>query len=233
MEWGLAGMWDLALAPPEGAEPIVRQRRRSRLPDVSSLKDAMSAAEAASSFLELRQSPGYDIRAYFAANRGQGPASFGELAASLGTRVAQRTAMAQRAFVAVRDEPPEVDEEDTDGTLGDRINVAATDSLMSFLTRTLHMSLEDNVRHSVNHTCSRLVTRDVTKMLTASLTSTLVAALLQKLPEPYLDTATRVLNKVLTPTLTQSVSLAVAHSISRFPQDDYFCYFCKTKQVRN
>jgi hypothetical protein len=117
------------------------------------------------------------------------------------------------------------------GLLCERCTITVVDSGEEQVFHALNLALEDNLRHALNGTCARYLTRDLTKSLTVSLTDSLVGAILKSASDPYVHMATRILTHSLSPSIAHSVSAVATKSLSRKPQDDYFCFYCKTKDV--
>ena len=51
------------------------------------------------------------------------------------------------------------------------------------------------------------------------------------LHKPIVDTASRILVHSLTPSLTLSLAPIITHALTRSPHEDYYCYYCETKQA--
>lgn len=117
------------------------------------------------------------------------------------------------------------------GPLGDRVVEATTDSGSEVLFHALSQALGSNLMHSLNTTCTRKLTRSMTELLTVKLTDSLGGALLGSVSDPYVDVATRLLVHGLVPSLSVATATTVTKAMSRHPQEDYFCWYCKERQV--
>lgn len=149
--------------------------------------------------------------------------------AELGTETKSRTYLQTRheVWAESRGVPKAKDK----GPLATRVAIALADSGQEHLTHALTLALQDNLKHVMNSTCSRKLTRKLTASLTVSLTDSLVELMLNSITDIYVDTAHRILVHTTLPALTHSVAAVVVKAMSRHPQEDYFCYYCKNKQI--
>ena len=117
------------------------------------------------------------------------------------------------------------------GPLCDRIAMTVADSGQEQLTHGLRAALADNLKHNLNDTTVRKVTREMTRTMTVSLVDSLSDRILREAGDPYVDMAMRALVHMNLSPLTHSLSAIISKSLSRHPQEDYFCWFCLKREL--
>ena len=136
-----------------------------------------------------------------------------------------------RSVSAVRAELRAKPAKSKKGPLAERVGIGVADSGGEAVAQSLRLAISDNLKHAVNQTVSMKLTRKLTATLTVSLTDSLVKLLMNSITAPYVDTSHRILVHTLLPALTHSLSAVIVKSMSRHPQEDYFCYYCKHKKI--
>jgi hypothetical protein len=95
----------------------------------------------------------------------------------------------------------------------------------------LESSLASSIRQETNRSVSRGLMQSLTATLTESLSHSLIGFLTETLSRSITREGTRSINSWLVPALSLELAIIVRRAITRSPQSDYFCHFCKTHSV--
>jgi len=116
------------------------------------------------------------------------------------------------------------------GPVAERALVLLTDSMYQSLKHSIGFSLTTNLQQALNQTVIWQAQSALSAPLTKALINSIGEAISKVEVLPMQENTIRALTHEITLALTPSVSFSVYRSLTRSPQDDYYCYYCNSEK---